>query len=261
MKKVVFLHIPKTAGQSVHAAMVNAFGRDTVCPARVNEQLFKLSIPQLNRYQVFSGHFDWSLLDCVRGPKHVFTILREPEERILSFYFYMREQAAMQPPGHRLAPGMKAVRELSAKEYFCGGSPHIRHFLDDHYDNFYTYYFAGRTYQGRSRLAGLVNRKELTRRDVMNMARQNMQRLNGVFTIDNMAGVFDMIREISRTDIKGEENYRVNVNVAIAAQKRRQALIDLGADDETFERIRQFCTMDNVLWKLYSERQGALAAN
>jgi len=45
-----------------------------------------MSITEINRYQVFSGHFDWSLLDCIKGPKYVFTILREPIDRILSFY-------------------------------------------------------------------------------------------------------------------------------------------------------------------------------
>ena len=84
--KVIFLHIPKTAGQSVHAALVNAFGNEAVCPARVNDQLRRMSITEINRYQVFSGHFDWSLLDCIKGPKYVFTILREPIDRILSFY-------------------------------------------------------------------------------------------------------------------------------------------------------------------------------
>jgi hypothetical protein len=34
---VVFLHIPNTAGQSVHAALLAAFEPSAICPARVKE--------------------------------------------------------------------------------------------------------------------------------------------------------------------------------------------------------------------------------
>ena len=42
--RIIFLHLPKTAGQSVHAALVDGFGEAAICPARVNEQLDGLTI-------------------------------------------------------------------------------------------------------------------------------------------------------------------------------------------------------------------------
>ena len=90
---VIFLHIPKTAGQSVHSFLVHLFGQGAIAPARVNEQLIQLSIPQIRKYSVFSGHMDWAMLDCVERPRFVFTILREPTDRILSFYYYLRSEA------------------------------------------------------------------------------------------------------------------------------------------------------------------------
>jgi hypothetical protein len=252
---VVFLHIPKTAGQSIHTALINAFSEDAVCPARVNDQLRRLSINELNKYKVFSGHLDWSLLDCIKGDNYVFTILREPMDRILSFYFYLRDQAEKLSDEKRNQPenqGLKAAFELSPKEYFLGGKPQIRRFLDDHYDNFYTYYFAGRRYSSRGELVGLIKRGELTHQQVLQMAKDNLSQLNAVFTVNNIAEVFSAIREISGNAIMSDDKYRVNVNAKVAAEERRAKIQALGADAETMARLDEYCQLDNELWKSFA---------
>lgn len=251
--KVVFLHIPKTAGQSIHTALVNAYGEDVICPARVNEHLYKMGINELNRYQVFSGHLDWSLLDCVKGPKYVFTVLREPEDRILSFYFYLREEALKLSQDGLIAnkPGKQAILEMTPNEYFCGKNK-FRNFLDDHYDNFYTYYFANRGFQGRSRLIGLIRKGALSYDGLKDLAKENMSTLSDVFTIDEMDKVFDKIREISGQQIMDNNSYRVNVNTAVAKKQRGEIIESLGADFQVFEKIKSFCEFDNLLWKYYS---------
>lgn len=253
--KIIFLHIPKTAGQSVHAALVNAYGQEAVCPARVNDQLRKLSIRELNQYKVFSGHLDWSMLDCIEGPKFVFTILREPMDRILSFYFFLRDQAEGLAPEVRSQPqhqGMKAAFEATPREYFLGGTPHLRRFLDDHYDNFYTYFFAGRHYASRGEMVGLTNRGELPQERVLELAKDNMARLDGVYTVDAMADVFAMIRRLSGKDIMSDEKYRVNVNTKVAADQRLEKLKSLGADAPTMQRLADYCRLDDQLWAQYA---------
>jgi hypothetical protein len=253
--RIVFLHIPKTAGQSVHAALVKAFGEDVVCPARVNEQLARMTITELNRYQVFSGHLDWAMLDCIKGPKYVFTILRNPVDRILSFYFYLRDQAANLPveklhkPEHQ---GLRAALELTPQEYFSGGPGHLRKFLDDHYDNFYAYYFASRHFQGRAQLHGLMKRGELNQEDVLRMAKDNLGMLDDVFTIDNMTDVFATIRRLSDSREGQVEEYQVNVNKNLSADNRVEKLRLLGGDDKLLKRIDHYCELDNKIWDLYS---------
>ncbi len=252
--KVIFLHIPKTAGQSVHAALVNAFGSDAVCPARVNDQLRQYSITELNRYQVFSGHLDWSLLDCIKGPKYVFTVLREPMDRILSFYFYLRDQGESLSAEEREKPekkGLKAAFELSPREYFLEGSPPLRKFLDDHYDNFYSYYFAGRHYSGRSTLKELISRNELSDIDILRLAKDNLAILDNVFTVNDMESVFGTIQNLSGTPVPHIEKYQVNVNTKVAAVNRRNHLKALGADEATLKRLQDYCTMDDKIWALF----------
>lgn len=251
--KLVFLHIPKTAGQSVHAALEDAFGQEAMCPARVNDELRKLTITQLNRYQVFSGHFDWSLLDCIKGPKFVFTILREPLDRVLSFYFFLRDEASRLGPEQLGKPqnqGKKAVLTLSARDYFLGGTPQLRRFLDDHYDNFYTYYFAGRHYQARSELQGLIRRGELTLRDVSRMAKDNLSTLSAVYSTGDMPTVFSAIRSLSGSDLD-QDKYHRNVNASIAAAERRSRLTELGADAETLARLEEYILLDREIWRMY----------
>jgi hypothetical protein len=258
--KIVFLHIPKTAGQSIHAALVDACGETAVCPARVNEHLLKMSIPQLNQYQVFSGHLDWALLDCIEGPKYVFTVLREPKDRILSFYFYLRDQAAKMPReqlNRSEHQGMRAALDLSPQDYFLGGEPHLRHFLDDHYDNFYTYYFAGRRYQSRGQLVGLIKRGEMSRSEVLRMAQENMARLDDVFVISQLSEVASKIRRLSGSAAQSAQEYRVNVNRSITPSDRERRLRSLGANDETFRRIEEFCELDRHLWACCSQNKRA----
>lgn len=253
--RVLFLHIPKTAGQSVHAALEYAFGKENICPARVNDQLLTYSVSDLSRYQVFSGHLDWSLLDCVPGPTYRFTILRDPMDRILSFYFYLRGKAENMSREELSKPynlGLRAALEMSPDDYFLGGDQGLRRFLDNHYDNFFTYYFAARRYSGRADLAGLIRRGELSEKQVLDMAFSNLDVLDDVFTIDRIEMVFARLAELSGKNELVNKINRVNVNTDVQAQERESRLRELGAGQATMERIEAYCRMDKPLWDKYS---------
>lgn len=255
-KKVIFLHIPKTAGQSIHAALIDAFGEETVCPARVNKQAVLMSVQELNRYNVFSGHLDWSLLDCVRGEKFTFTVLRKPIDRILSFYFYLRKEAQKLTKEELDSPdrqGMKAALELPPHQYFTAGPPNIRSFLNEHYDNFYTYYFAGRRFNGRSDLNGHLKGGRITQEKLVELAIENLQELDAVYTLDRVSDAFDDIRSLSPC-ARGQKNaeYFVNVNRVTDPPDRKDLLRNLGATEATFKRIKQYCEMDDELWRRFA---------
>ena len=249
--KVIFLHIPKTAGQSIHAALIDGFGEQAVCPARVNHQLRNYSVQELNKYSVFSGHFDWSMLDCIQGEKYVFTVLRSPLDRILSFYFYLYDKAQTLSSPDLNKPenqGMKAILELSVDEYFNDGPMHLRRFIDNHYDNFYTYYFAGRKYDSRQELFGLRSQGVINDERLIDIAWQNMNSLDHVFSLGEIDCVFKKINELS-DGTKNPESYHVNVNQSVAENERYQRLEKLGATSRTFSTIKDFCKMDDILWQ------------
>lgn len=144
---IVFLHIPKTAGQTIHAELTRIAGADAVSPVRVHTQV-KTDAEQLPPgYSVYSGHLDWTALASLPADRFTFSVLRSPRERIASFYFYLLKEARAQTPEELEKPhraGMKRISSVSAEEYFFGGDRPWQVFLHDHYDNFYTRYFATR---------------------------------------------------------------------------------------------------------------------
>lgn len=257
---IVFLHVPKTAGQSVHHFLKHLVGAASVAPARVNEQLYLLSIAELRRYRLFSGHLDWALLDCVQQPKYIFTILRNPVDRILSFYFFLRAEAQKLSEEELRRPenqGKHAVLHLSCDDYFNGGKPHIRNFLDNHYDNFYMYYFAGRTYDARQRLlARKAANPSFTTERILKMALDNLDLLDGVYTIDHLDRLERDLR--FATGFRDEQPSLADLHINRGAghpADRLKALESLGATEMTFERIRSMVAQDEEIWKLYSSRQ------
>lgn len=62
---IVFLHIPKTAGQAIHNGLITAVGgREHVSPVRIHTQ----SADQYPAgYRLYSGHLDWDHIDRI-GP-------------------------------------------------------------------------------------------------------------------------------------------------------------------------------------------------
>jgi Sulfotransferase family len=248
--RVVFLHIPKTAGQSVHAALIQLFGADSICKARVNEELLLLSLEEIRRSRVYSGHFDWSMLDCVPHPKFVFTILREPTERILSFYFFLRESAKtlteqeLELPGNQ---GRKAALRWSCDEYFCSKKPEFKMFINNHYNNFYAYYFAGRTFRGYQDLSSQQSRFSDER--VVEQALKNLSALDGVYTVDDLSTLEqDLSRIAGRKTAKPLSEVRVNVGGSDPTA-RMESLRLLGATDATFEMLDQMTRLDRKIWE------------
>lgn len=151
LPSIVFLHIPKTAGQTVHSALCDLVREKHVSPVRVHSQVGSAGEQLPPGYGLYSGHLDWSALESVGAPRFVFTILRDPRERIASFYFYLRHQAKALSPEALNMPenfGKKQVLTQSARAYFFEGSAPWKLFVRDHYDNFYTSYFATRKMRG-----------------------------------------------------------------------------------------------------------------
>lgn len=104
-----FLHIPKCAGMSIHAALETAFGTDAVAPKRADatvlcghtDRVHPTSIRpllaldeqeqrDLGAYPLISGHFSASTLLAVTQPRALCTVLREPRARLLSLWSYYR---------------------------------------------------------------------------------------------------------------------------------------------------------------------------
>ena len=96
-KKIHFLHIPKTAGTSIHNFLAFQFKYQSICPAvfcyknrpwEPSEYgLQNIPTDKLQKYHLFMGHLGWIPRTLFPTAEfETFTFLRDPLERTLSLY-------------------------------------------------------------------------------------------------------------------------------------------------------------------------------
>jgi hypothetical protein len=104
------MHIPKSGGSSVHAALERALPAGSLAPRRMDmsivadfhefdrlrpeaRDLLALEpgdVEELGRYRAVSGHFFLATLLRISDPASIATVLREPRARLLSLYMFWR---------------------------------------------------------------------------------------------------------------------------------------------------------------------------
>jgi hypothetical protein len=253
--RLVFLHIPKTAGQSIHFNLERVFGKGAIAPVRLNSDWRRHRTEDLATYQVFSGHLDWNKLDFVPEPKVTITVTRDPLQRIVSLYLFYRKQAAVLSEDELNAPariGMRLVRRLTCEDYFCNPDLEHRDYIDERFDNVQTYYFAGGNYTSRRRLkfeaAAAPSRTALIERAIANIA-----------SID-FVGRFRELPRLERYLAKrfdGRFDFAAKkTNVALDERDHLDPifLAEHGFTARTLNRLAEMTCLDEELLKIYFER-------
>lgn len=86
---IAFIHIPKSAGSSLHTMLSDAVGPEFVYPER-HRGPARASSQDRQSYRLFSGHFDHDEITAAPSEVRLVTILRDPVARVLSRYWYSR---------------------------------------------------------------------------------------------------------------------------------------------------------------------------
>lgn len=184
-KPIVFLHIPKTAGQTVHNEIARNLSEGAVSPIRVHHQSGgDTQYPE--GYKFYSGHLDWPSKEDFSTAPYMFTILRDPRERIASFYFYLLKEAEKLDKAQLSRPentGKHMILTHSADDYFLGGDAEWQRFVRDHFDNTYCRFMAGGKLRGWSATNRLSNRILVAR------AQSGCARLDAVYHVDALQGL------------------------------------------------------------------------
>lgn len=238
MTPIVFLHIPKTAGQTIHNQLAQMVGADAVSPVRVHSQALNgLQMP--SGYSLYSGHIDWTELGTLPDP-FVFTVLRDPAERIASFYFYLLGEARKLSAQELRLPGNlgKAnVLAMSAEDYFFGGSPAWQTFVRDHYDNFYCAYFATQRMRGGGEIRACTTSEAVSR------ALIGLTLVDRVYHTDRLNVLEQDILSRFGHKINVTGNY-VNAGEIPRDQARWPKLIDLLDSDAARRKLEDFVIRD-----------------
>ncbi|BDG70334.1 sulfotransferase family 2 domain-containing protein [Roseomonas fluvialis] len=136
-RKLVFLHLPKTGGTTLHHHFSAHFAPEEICPERFSN-LHDLPREQLDRYRYFCGHFNFDQVRLIPGPLFLVTVLRDPVERLMSSYLYWKRHTAeaVARPGME---GPALARSAPLAEFLR--NPH--HQVQDSVNNTMTRYLAG----------------------------------------------------------------------------------------------------------------------
>ncbi len=118
--QICFLHISKTAGTSVHHFLKSAI-RGPVFQGDFDNATRK----DLRPFSLVMGHMSYHHTRKLRRPYTLITFLRDPVERVISTYFYLRRSDSPS----RLA---ELCRNLSFREFLLSEDPDAVTFVRDH---------------------------------------------------------------------------------------------------------------------------------
>lgn len=117
MSTYLFLHVPKAAGTSYGEALAAAVGGPVLVPdipgTVTSEEFQQVDVDSLRAYSFVAAHVDYGL--CRRAPfLRPLTVLRDPVDRIVSWYHYV-----LNDDGPALAPWRDLIvsRRLSVEEF------------------------------------------------------------------------------------------------------------------------------------------------
>jgi hypothetical protein len=118
---VIFLHIPKTAGTTLHRIIERQYRqREIFTIGGIShesiEQFRSMSEERRAKYRMIKGHLGFGFHEFVPGPSAYFTILRNPIERVISFFYWVRRT-----PHHYLYDFMIS-KDIGLKEYLESGA-------------------------------------------------------------------------------------------------------------------------------------------
>ena len=90
----IFLHIQKTGGTTVHRILERHYPKDRIYSFDAWEHTFEhftnLSEDERGRIRLLRGHMVFGMHECVPNPSTYFTVLRDPVERAISYYYHVR---------------------------------------------------------------------------------------------------------------------------------------------------------------------------
>lgn len=131
MSNVMFMHIEKTAGTSLRHMLAKQYVREAIMPVPLDwgtadgciyptsDNYYADILPRMdesygNGYKLIMGHYDWSHVQRISSKWKVFTFFRDPVERFISHFYFIRDRA-IDSPLHSQLRGVSLESFISSK--------------------------------------------------------------------------------------------------------------------------------------------------
>lgn len=243
-RPLVFLHIPKTAGQTIHEALAGIVPPEAISPVRLHSQVPPGAAQMPPGYSLYSGHLDWTGLETLPEGRFAFTVLRDPFERLASYYLYVLKRAqdradeVLDQPSPPHLRGLRRILTVSAEEYFFGGDEEWQAFIRAHYDNFYTSYFATR------RMLGWDAVQAMDEDSAVAAALANVPRLTRIYSIRDL-GALEADLAARGMMVSVTDKFR-RVSEGALEDRRWPILTDRFESDAGIRRLETFALRDEL---------------
>jgi hypothetical protein len=231
-RRVIFLHIAKTAGTSV----VHFF-HSRLPPGITCSHGDFLSFPQegdafrqkLEEYRFLSGHFGYSDVATLLHDAYSFTFLRDPVDRVLSLYKFCMH-ANMQ----RQFPAARAARDLGLEGWLSSSLPEVIEMLD----NQQTWQIARNYWQEDRNALGEMSQRELLQLAISHLTEFNRVGLTETFNDDFQQILSDLEIEAPVPTIKQFRTVDPVSSQQLSAQSLQALRNRLALDYELIAHIR-----------------------
>lgn len=228
-KTLIFLHIPKTAGSTLHKIIERQYKPKSIFSIngkRAQESIaeFKsLSEAQRSEIRVLKGHMKFGLHEYLPQPSSYMTILRDPIDRVISHYYYV-----LRKPNHYLHNQVTS-KNMSLKDYVCSG-------MTKELDNSQTRLL--------SSITANIPYGECSS-EVLESARKNLQEH---FAVVGVADNFDETLILLKQAFNWKTPFYIKANVT----KNRPLKADISK--ETLNAIEKYSELDIELFGYAKER-------
>ncbi|MGG3888370.1 sulfotransferase family 2 domain-containing protein [Metabacillus fastidiosus] len=108
---LIYLHLPKTGGTTLKKIIKNNYRKSKTVDVYVDREKLENTLTHLSNKKIscIQGHMPFGVHDYFKRPCSYITMMREPIDRILSEYYFIRNT-----PHHNLH---SKVTEISLEEY------------------------------------------------------------------------------------------------------------------------------------------------
>jgi hypothetical protein len=129
-RRLVFLRLPKTGGTTLHHHFKAFFRPEEICPS-AGPDLHLIPPDRLAGYRYYAGHFVYDQLRLIPGPLFTVTVLRQPVERLISTYHFLRRHTPGRLARHPLPEASLARTSASLLAFLSNPDPVVQYTVNN----------------------------------------------------------------------------------------------------------------------------------